>query len=53
MRFIASGLALYYPYDFDFVAGFTALGSFGLRYSAPLIAAITIPIALAIKYVTL
>ena len=45
MSCIASTLALYVPYDFNFHEGMTSLESYGLRFVTPLIALIVVPIA--------
>ena len=49
MACIASALAFYAPYDFNFKEGLTALQSYGLRYTATLIAIIVVPLATKIR----
>ena len=50
MACVASALAFYAPYDFRFKRGLEALESYGLRYTATLIAFIVVPLALRIRY---
>ena len=49
MSCIASTLALYVPYDFNFHEGMTSLESYGLRYVTPLVALIVVPIAVRVR----
>ena len=49
MGCIASGLALYVPYDFSLHTQLTALESYGLRYTTPLLTLIVAPVAMRIK----
>ena len=49
---IGSGLGLYIPYDFSFHQGMTSLESHGLRYIAPLVALIVVPVAVRFRYHT-
>ena len=53
MSCIASTLALYVPYDFNFHEGMTSLESYGLRYVTPLVALIVVPIAARVRSVTI
>ena len=53
MSCIASILALYVPYDFNFHEGMTSLESYGLRYVTPLVALIVVPIAARVRSVIL
>ena len=46
---VASALALYLPYDFNFHQGVTALESYALRYLAPVVALIVVPIAARVR----
>ena len=48
MSCLASILALYMPYDFNFHEGMTSLESYGLRYITPLVALIVVPIAASV-----
>ena len=50
MSCIASTLALYVPYDFNFHEGMTSLESYGLRYVTPLVALVVVPIAAGVGY---
>ena len=50
MSCLASILALYMPYDFNFHEGMTSLESYGLRYITPLVALIVVPIASKVRY---
>ena len=38
------------PYDFSFHKGMTSLESYGLRYIAPLVALIVVPLAVRFRY---
>ena len=49
MDCIANALSFYFPYDFDFKPGLTAIDAFGLRYIPIAIVAIIAPIALWIR----
>lgn len=49
MDCIANGLALYFPYDFDFKPGLTAINAYGLRYIPVSLVIIFAPIALWIR----
>ena len=55
MDCIANALSFYYPYDFDFQPGLTAITAYGLRYIPIALVVIIAPIALWIrmKYVYL
>ena len=50
---IGSGLGLYIPYDFSFHQGMASLESHGLRYIAPLVALIVVPVAVRFRYHTI
>lgn len=47
---VSSSLALYLPYDFSFHRGVTSLESYGLRFIAPVVALIVVPIAARVKH---
>ena len=49
MDCIASALSFYYPYDFDFKPGLSAIDAYGLRYIPIAIVVIIAPIALWIR----
>ena len=50
---VGSTLALYIPYDFTFYEGMTSLESYALRYAAPLVALVVVPIAARVRQVYL
>lgn len=50
---IAATLALYIPYDFSFYREMPSLVSYALRYSAPLVALIVVPLAARIRSKTI
>lgn len=49
---IGATLAFYVPYDFSFYKGMASLESYALRYSAPLLALVIVPIAARVRYTT-